>query len=301
MKSVASNIRDLQTAAADEVRRGERFAFGENWRRFLDHLDDKRIAMAEESLRRMFDVSGLAGRTFLDLGSGSGLFSLAARRLGAAVDSIDYDPAAVACATELRRRFFPDDRQWQITAGSAVDADYMRGLDVYDYVYSWGVLHHTGQMWKGIELAAERVKPGGSLFLAIYNDQGWASRMWKTVKRTYNRLPPVLRFLVLWPSAVRMWGPMLVRDVFSGHPMRTIQSYSKTSRGMSVWRDVVDWVGGYPFEVARPEEIFSFLKQRGFVLQNLKTCGGGIGCNEFVFRKMEASSPIEPTTSARAM
>jgi 2-polyprenyl-6-hydroxyphenyl methylase/3-demethylubiquinone-9 3-methyltransferase len=59
---------------------------------------------------------------------------------------------------------------------------------------------------------------------------------------------------------------------------------------MSPWRDVVDWVGGYPFEVARPEEIFEFFKSKGLVLGKFKTCGGGHGCNEFVFEKGLTSS-----------
>jgi hypothetical protein len=59
---------------------------------------------------------------------------------------------------------------------------------------------------------------------------------------------------------------------------------------MSPWRDVVDWVGGYPYEVARTEEIFEFFKKKGFVLGKLKTCGGGHGCNVFVFKNGLTSS-----------
>jgi 2-polyprenyl-6-hydroxyphenyl methylase/3-demethylubiquinone-9 3-methyltransferase len=54
---------------------------------------------------------------------------------------------------------------------------------------------------------------------------------------------------------------------------------------MSRVHDWFDWLGGYPFEVARPEEIFAFYQARGFSLERLKTCGGGLGCNEFVLRK----------------
>jgi 2-polyprenyl-6-hydroxyphenyl methylase/3-demethylubiquinone-9 3-methyltransferase len=58
-------------------------------------------------------------------------------------------------------------------------------------------------------------------------------------------------------------------------------------RGMSPWRDVVDWVGGLPFEVAKPEEIFEMFQQRGFSLDRLRTCAGGLGCNEFVFSRTQ--------------
>src|SRR5205085_8099773 len=111
----------------------------------------------------------------------------------------------------------------------------------------------------------------------------------RSVKEWYNRLPRGLRGLVLWPAAVRLWGPTTVRDALAGHPFQTWRSYERLSlRGMSPWRDVVDWVGGLPFEVAKPEEIFSFYRDRGFALQFMRTCGGGLGCNEFVFRPSRA-------------
>src|SRR2546423_4135246 len=136
---------------AIEIAQGARFEFGKNWSRFLAELDDRRIARAEESLREMLEITDLRGKNFLDVGSGSGLFSLAARRLGARVHSFDYDPQSVACTRELRRRFFPDDAQWQVEEGSALDEKFVRALGTVDVVYSWGVLHHTGAMWRALE------------------------------------------------------------------------------------------------------------------------------------------------------
>src|SRR5215510_1899574 len=107
----------------EEVARGERFEFGKNWRRFLEGVRDEQIVTAESSLKRMLGVDSLAGLSFLDIGSGSGLFSLAARRLGARVHSFDYDPQSVACAAELRHRYFPGDGGWVVEKGSALDAD----------------------------------------------------------------------------------------------------------------------------------------------------------------------------------
>ena len=54
---------------------------------------------------------------------------------------------------------------------------------------------------------------------------------------------------------------------------------------MSVWHDWIDWIGGYPFEAAKPEEIFALLRTQGFRLDHLITCGGGLGCNQFVFTR----------------
>lgn len=273
---------------AIEVQKGERFPFGENWTRFLEALDEDRIRVAEESLRAMLEVDDLAGKRFLDIGCGSGLFSLAARRLGAVTYSFDYDPQSAACATELRQRYFVDDVQWRIELGSVLDADYLRRLGEFDVVYSWGVLHHTGAMWGALSNAASLVKAGGKLFIAIYNDQGRTSRMWLAVKRAYNRLPIGMRWFVLVPAFVRLWAPTVIFDLLRGNPLRTWRTYGKRkgARGMNPWRDAVDWVGGLPFEVATPEAIFDFYRARGFRLDRLTTCGGGLGCNEFVFTRV---------------
>ncbi len=272
----------MSATPQEEIAAGERFAFGDNWRRFLAGLNGDRIRTAENSLRGMLEVPDLHGKTFLDIGCGSGLFSLAARRLGARVQSFDYDPQSVACARELRSRYQPEDKDWSVEQGSVLDTGYLAGLGCFDVVYSWGVLHHTGAMWQALENAAGLVAPGGKLFIAIYNDQGAISRRWRAVKRTYNRLPGGLRFLVTLPVLVHLFWRRTLKDLLRLRPFETWRNIAK-ERGMSPWRDLIDWVGGYPFEVAKPEDILDFYVTRGFVLKRLTTCGGSLGCNEFVF------------------
>jgi 2-polyprenyl-6-hydroxyphenyl methylase/3-demethylubiquinone-9 3-methyltransferase len=268
-------------SAADEIASGERFGFGENWTRFLSALDDRRILDAEASLKEMLGVESLAGRTFLDIGSGSGLFSLAARRLGARVHSLDFDSKSVACTAELKRRYFPGDAQWQVEQGSALDARYMASLGLFDVVYSWGVLHHTGSMWLGIELAIARVAPSGKLFIAIYNDQGWKSHLWWFIKAFYNRLPRFLRtaFVNLLMGLVHF--ATLIKYTLKGRPMDAIRPHliDARERGMSAKYDAVDWVGGFPFEVATFEVLEAYLAARGFNLINSKRTTSW-GCNE---------------------
>lgn len=259
-----------------------RFEFGKNWTRYLRTVNSKRIDIAEKSVLSLLGKDSLYGLKFLDIGSGSGLFSLVARRNGAEVYSFDYDPFSVKCTEHLKDKYYPQDSKWSIERGSVLDENLMNKLSTFDIVYSWGVLHHTGQMWKAIDLAASAVKIGGLFCIAIYNDQGQTSKQWTRVKILYNKLPAALRGLILWPALVRLWGPTIVRDFLKGRPFRAWREYS-VERGMSPIHDVIDWVGGYPFEVARPEEIFLFLKSKGFRLENMRTCGGGLGCNEFVF------------------
>lgn len=259
------------------------FSFGANWQHFLSVLDSERIREAENSLKEMLEIESLKGRRFLDIGSGSGLFSLAAHRLGAEVVSFDYDPASVACTEEVKRRYASESINWRIERGSALDKEYVQALGQFDIVYSWGVLHHTGDMWRAIENSVMAVAPGGHLFIAIYNNQGRASRIWTHIKQLYNASPrPVKWLLVLAAGAYFELRSLAAR---LAAPRRYKRAQPKRGRGMAKWYDLVDWVGGYPFEVAKPDEIFDFYRKHGFTLCRLRTCAGGIGCNEFVFKR----------------
>jgi 2-polyprenyl-6-hydroxyphenyl methylase/3-demethylubiquinone-9 3-methyltransferase len=265
-----------------EVSGGERFEFGRNWAAFLQYLNDDRIEEAGKSVLEMLELPNLEGKTFLDIGSGSGLFSLAARRLGATVRSLDYDPQSVACTKELKRRYYANDPNWTVESGSVLDTDYLSRLGQFDIVYSWGVLHHTGNLWQALENVVPLVKKGGKLFIALYNDQGGPSRRWLAVKKAYNRYP-LLRMPLLLGSFWRLYWRGMLKDILLLRPGHVFRQYGVNRRGMTVWRDMVDWVGGYPFEVSRADDVFHFYRKRGFVLTRLITdCD--LGCNQFVLQ-----------------
>ncbi|HKV33901.1 MAG TPA: class I SAM-dependent methyltransferase [Pyrinomonadaceae bacterium] len=276
-------------ANAAEIARGDRFEFGQNWSQFLPIIDEERIQQAETSLREMLEVDSLTGKTFLDIGSGSGLFSLAARRLGARVHSFDFDPKSVYCTTELRKNYFRDDESWKVQEASVLDGEFMKSLGQYDVVYSWGVLHHTGNLWTAMEHAQQRVAPEGKLFIALYNDTGSQAARWLWIKKTYNGLPGVLKA----PFAAVVWLPnelkLLAKAVLTLNPKVFTDSWTQyqKNRGMTKWRDIVDWVGGYPYEVSTPDEVFDWARERGFSLTKLKCGRVGLGCNEFVFVKSQ--------------
>lgn len=279
-----------------------RFQFGLNWQDFLRTVDGARIEAAARSLDALLDGEDLRGQSFLDIGCGSGLVSLVARMAGARVTSFDPDEACVRCTESLRTHWrasesgadtatqtagSPPPNEWRIAQGSILDADFVTSLGQFGIVYAWGVLHHTGQMRRAIELARERTAPGGLFVLAIYHDQGGASRRWAAIKRFYHVLPSFLR--PVYVAAIAGWYELRFAAArsLSGRnplPMQDWQA-KRRDRGMSVWHDWVDWIGGWPFEVSSPDEVINPLVQAGFSLRRIKTVGNGWGCNEYVFRR----------------
>lgn len=269
------------------------FAFGRNWARFARyHLDDRVLDLARHSLSDFLSPWRLEGRSFLDVGCGSGLFSLAAFCLGASpITSFDVDPDSVACCEELRRRAGSPQR-WRVVQGSVLDPRFMESIEPANVVYSWGVLHHTGRMWDAVASTAGRIAPDGLLYLALYNRaQGWRfhpdgtfgpSSFWAREKRFYNALPTALQRGV----EVLVAGTWIAASVLSGRdPFREIREYRAKSRGMSWIVDVRDWLGGYPYECASPDEVTSFCRDRlGLRLERLLHRPGTHN-NEFLFRR----------------
>lgn len=269
----------------DQIKGKKRFKFGKNWQSYLKHLNQEKINNSKDSILKFLNKKTLKGKTFIDVGSGSGLSSLSARLLGAKVHSFDFDTESVASTQYLKDKYFKGDNSWTVEQGSAIDSEYMKQLSTYDIVYSWGVLHHTGNMQRGLELVEKIVKPnGGLLYLALYNDQGFSSKAWTLVKKTYVKSPFVLKQLIILLSYFRIWGPPTIKDFIRIKPFDTWRK-RKLDRGMSPHYDLIDWIGGYPFEVSAPEEIIHYYVDKGYNLLRLKTCKGGKGCNEYLFEK----------------
>jgi 2-polyprenyl-6-hydroxyphenyl methylase/3-demethylubiquinone-9 3-methyltransferase len=282
-----SAINNIATQHEREVTAGRRFSFGRNWASFLKRLNQARIAEAEKNLIEFLGEKSLDGRSFLDVGSGSGLSSLAARRLGAMVTSFDYDGQSVACTEELRRRYLPDDPSWIIEQGSVLDTEYLAGLGQFDIVYSWGVLHHTGAMWQAMANIKTMVKTGGLLFIAIYNDCGEVSRSWLERKRRYNALPQILRPFY----AIYVWMPQELRSLAGSMRSGELRTYireltsASSGRGMSWLHDVIDWVGGYPYEYASVRDITDFYRRDGFEPVKIRE-NSSYGCHQLVFKRV---------------
>jgi 2-polyprenyl-6-hydroxyphenyl methylase/3-demethylubiquinone-9 3-methyltransferase len=273
------------------------FSFGKNWNKFLKHrLDAERIDIAIRDTSNFLGLQDLKGLTFMDIGCGSGLFSYAAHALAAErVISFDFDPFSVQCCLQMKERA-GDPENWDVFQGSILDPNTLQRLPSVDIVYSWGVLHHTGDMWAGIRNAAQCVKPGGRLFISIYNRLEYdsltgyrGSHAWLKLKRVYNRSG--------WVGKRAMESWFAIKDIAASivslrNPLRQIRQY-KNKRGMSWWYDIADWLGGYPYEFASAGEVFEFCRHElGLSLEKLKTTSS-IGCNEFLFiRPVESSAGV---------
>ena len=246
-----------------KTRKKNLFKFGKNWQKFIKTVNEEKIKDAENALSSMVDVRG---KTFLDIGCGSGLMSLAARRLGAKVFSFDNDPLCVECARELRKAYW-NSYNWTIDQGNVLDMNYVCSLGKFDVVYAWGVLHHTGDMWRAFRMIP--ILATDTVFVAVYNDQGIRSMVWNFFKEFY---------------CSSWFGKTICTAVF--FPLFYLNSLrKKKKRGMSVYYDIVDWLGGYPYEVAAPDRVITFFKCSGFELKKIiKT--KGLGNNQYVFSKM---------------
>jgi len=265
-----------------------RFRFGKNWLKYIGSLQDEDINRAALTLQESLGPVREEVSTFLDIGSGSGLSSLAAIKIGyKKVVSFDFDEDSVRATKTLRDVVGSDSERWSIYQGSVLDMQLIRRLGQYDVVYSWGVLHHTGAMWNAIGNATELVSEEGRILFSIYNNQGLASRYWWCVKWLYNRLPilrvPLTAFFGMYFASLYLASDIVNR--------RTLGSRFKSDkRGMKFWVDLTDWLGGFPFEVASPFALREFMERKGFECIRESLVGKHRhGCNEFVFKRINTS------------
>lgn len=259
-----------------------RFEFGDNRQSFAANYTEDRRAFARAQLERLVG-SEIRGATFLDIGCGSGLHSLAALDLGAeAVTAIDIDPVSVATAEALLGRYAAG-KPWQVRQSDILSSQ--RDLDAADIVYAWGVLHHTGDLRRALRQAANLVRPGGLLVVAIYRKtplcRAWRAEKWiytNSTRRVRSAIEALYRFALSALLSVRGTTYQQYRE-----------GYAK-GRGMSLEHDIKDWLGGYPYEsmsIADAEETIG-----GIGLAHERTYPApirygllGSACDEYVYRR----------------
>lgn len=259
---------------------GSHFAFGENWKAFVETLSEESISEAVRGMKKLFPADELRGRDFLDIGCGSGLSMLAALRLGAgSVTGIDIDPNSVEAARAVLMRH-AEGKSWQVQVASVFDFAPDKNFGV---VHSWGVLHHTGDMWSAVGKAAALAAPKGYFALALYRKTPLCG-LWRAEKKFYSASPHFIQSAI---GAIYRGLYRLALIVTGRSPAHYIREY-KSARGMSWSHDVHDWLGGYPYDSVMPQEINSFLNELGFdVVRTFEKPAAvkgmfGSHCDEFV-------------------
>ena len=267
------------------------FDFGQNWSEFArEALTRERVDRAQEEFATLLVGVALADMEFVDIGFGQGLTLLSAARRGARVVGCDINPKCRS-ALETSATWFPDVSvdAIPIVEGSILDAATVTALRAaspkgdgrFDVVHSWGVLHHTGDMTTAIRNAASLVRPGGHFVLAIYN-RHWSSPAWTAIKWLYCKSPHWLQRAMIVAFAPVIWIAKLV--VTGRNP-------ANQERGMDFYYNVIDWVGGYPYEYASPDELRAQVEALGFECLRWRAAEVPTGCNEFVFASAARSEP----------
>jgi 2-polyprenyl-6-hydroxyphenyl methylase/3-demethylubiquinone-9 3-methyltransferase len=257
------------------------FDFGQNWQDFSESaLTPERVAQSKRQFAELIAPLALSGKSFLDIGFGQGLGLLNAGSIGARTFGCDINPKC-AQVVGANVKHYPEliEKPW-ILVGSILDPETVAKLRAqaplgFDLVHSWGVLHHTGDMARAIAHAGSLVAPGGHLILAIYN-RHWSSRTWLAIKWSYVRSPRWLQ---------RLFIAALFPVIYVAKWIVTGTNPKKQERGMDFFYDVVDWVGGYPYEYASTDEVIASLKKIGFSAEKILKARVPTGCNEFVFRR----------------
>ena len=257
------------------------FSFGKNWQRFIENnLNEERIEVSRRHLLDFLGIDSLQGKYFLDIGCGSGIHSLAMARSGAGkIVGVDVDVFSVKTSEKVRE-LVGTPINWTILHGSILDDDFTAQIEPADIVYSWGVLHHTGDLWKAVRNAASRIKPGGVFYIALYIKTP-DSDHWIAVKKKYNLSSRVGKRAMECAYVYRNFiARRSLRQIAAS--LKYMMDYQK-NRGMEFWTDIRDWLGGWPYEPATPEEVVNFcVGELGLETLKVKTGEANV---EYLFRR----------------
>ena len=263
------------------------FKFGKNWKEYLEKTNDQNILYASRDLETILGTNNIKNKSFLDIGCGSGIHSLSALTLGAKyVESFDLDPINIKNTQNFIEKWW-EEKNYDIYQNNILDNNVQNKK--FDIIYSWGVLHHTGNLELAIKNSLKYCKSGSILFLALY-EKTYYCEIWKKIKKFYNSSNKFTKFSILYSYII---FKIIVLILLFKNPYKHIRDYqnNEQNRGMLFFNDQVDWVGGYPYESITKKELETIVgedfslrfynKSKTGILRSLL----GNGCSIYTFEK----------------
>jgi 2-polyprenyl-6-hydroxyphenyl methylase/3-demethylubiquinone-9 3-methyltransferase len=237
------NIEELKSKVPNLKDNGI-FSFGFNWESYVDMIMNEDIIERHkkdlDSIYKSFNLD-IRGLDVIDIGSGSGLSSVCFERLGAkSITSLDIDKHSYNATLLTKNKFGNGSSKWDVINKSVLD-----GIEnKYDLVYSWGVLHHTGNMFQAINIASNAVRDGGYFHVALYIDGPTYLTHLKTKQKfaSLDRDEKIDYLLNYLGGSGNDW-------------------FIPDNRGMMKFHDALDWLGGLPYEVCNPNDLFNMLNK----------------------------------------
>ena len=170
-----NNLEDLES----------HFEFGSNWNDFSSLVTKSNLNNAKLSFKKLGLHKLIKNKSFLDIGCGSGLNLITSLEFGVKkVCGIDIDPDCIKTSKKLLSKF-SNKKNWDVYNLSIFDKKIEK-FQKFDVVYSWGVLHHTGDMYKAIDKSMKLVKYDGYLCLALYQKTPFCSFLENRKKVIYE-------------------------------------------------------------------------------------------------------------------
>ncbi len=258
------------------IKKDTRFEFGQNWNLYSKSISDVEVNLAKQGIIKLMPTkTALDSKSFLDIGCGSGIHSIAANTLGfESITATDFDLKSVNTAISNKKIFNSNINIFQD------DILNTKIKNKFDVVYSWGVLHHTGNMEKAILNSRKLVNDEGYLIIAIYK-KTYFCKMWHFIKKLYCNSPRFIKKIFNFTFYTLRLSLYLIKG-------NKISKY-KQIRGMNLYFDSIDWLGGFPYESASKDVIVSMVGD-GFELVKFFDAKPNLGlmgsaCSEYTFKK----------------
>jgi len=185
---------------SDILTAGSPDRFGYEWHRYAEMRPEYEEQFRDWTVH--LQPEDWRGKTFLDVGCGTGRNSYWPMTYGAAGGkAIDVDDASLAVA---RRNLAPFPAM-SVEKKSAYEIDES---DAYDVVFSIGVIHHLQSPERAIAQMVRAAKPGGRVLIWVYGYENneWIVRFFDPLRRAlFSRLPiGLVHHLSLYPAAA-LW------------------------------------------------------------------------------------------------